>query len=238
MSELRLGHGLDGIRASVTNGPGWRVSLWTQGCSLRCTVRCLNPHLLSPDGGRIVSVADVLTRVSDARDRTGELEGITILGGEPLDQPDAIADLLDRARRQGLTTMLYTGHVYEMLRSDARPIIAQVLSGVDLLVDGPFLPHLYDESLAWRGSSNQRLICLSGRYNFADLERQYRSQGKAFSIRSTPAGALSVSGLQERAGATKVAIAVWRSRRPQSPVGSIAQRGVEPRRELSTRVPP
>lgn len=204
MSNLRLGHDIDAIRPSLTNGPGWRVSLWTQGCSLRCTTRCLNPHLLSPAGGRLIAVADIIERLRRLHDAVPELEGITVLGGEPLDQPEALAELLDSAHRVQLSTMLYTGQVFETLQSNGSPIVQHVLREVDILVDGPFLPEMYDDQLAWRGSRNQRILCLSHRYARSEVEARFRSQGKAFSIQITPAGAMSVSGLQERAATLQV----------------------------------
>lgn len=205
MTTIRLGHGLSGLRSSLTNGPGRRVSLWTQGCSLRCTNQCLNPHLLSERGGHLVTVASVVERVIGIHERECRLEGITVLGGEPLDQPDGIAELFECVHERGLSTMLYTGHIYESIQSDARPIIQRLLASVDVMVDGPFLPNLYDEQIAWRGSRNQRLLCVSARYGVSDLEGRYRTQGKAFSIRVTSDGSVSVSGLQERAAAVRVA---------------------------------
>jgi anaerobic ribonucleoside-triphosphate reductase activating protein len=120
---------------------------------------------------------------------------VTVLGGEPFEQADAVADLLERLRRDGLSTMVYSGHTWESLKRSPQPGIARLLATVDLLVDGPFLPEFYEETLAWRGSSNQRLLCLTDRYEERTLAEAYSRQKKGFSIQIGN-GSISLSGLQ------------------------------------------
>ena len=128
----------------------------------------------------------------------GEIEGITVLGGEPSEQPEGLADLLSRVRTDlRLTTMVYSGRTHEELieRADARPWLAHT----DLLVDGPFLESEYDESVPWRGSRNQRLIPLSTAYTHDTLAAAAAAQGKAWSVRVDEEGRIRMSGLQETA---------------------------------------
>jgi anaerobic ribonucleoside-triphosphate reductase activating protein len=198
MPQLRLGHRLEGLCASLTNGPGWRVCLWTQGCSLRCTAQCLNPHFLSSQGGWLYPVTEVAETLCDLAAREPGIEGVTVLGGEPFDQPAALAELLGAVRRVNWSTMVYTGHTWEHLASRGNAAILQFLGQIDVLVDGPYLPQQHCSDLMWRGSRNQRLLCLTGRYTPESLEVAGRRQGKAFSIRSEPLGAIAVSGIQER----------------------------------------
>lgn len=200
-TQLYLGHPLASVRASLHNGPGWRLSFWFQGCSLRCTRRCLNPGLLAPPRGAAVAIEDVAA-VLDARTAPHPVEGITVLGGEPSDQPQGLAALLVEARARGLSTMVYTGHVLESL--PPVPGADEWLPHVDLLVDGPFVEEAYDETLAWRGSRNQRLHCLSSRYDDALLALSYARQKKGWSLRVGADGLISVSGLQERAAAARI----------------------------------
>src|SRR5947209_15153644 len=70
------------IAATEAEGPGLRFALWFQGCPLRCP-GCCNPELLPFEGGHSVRLADVVDQVEDAASREG-IEGITLLGGEPL----------------------------------------------------------------------------------------------------------------------------------------------------------
>lgn len=205
--ELRLGHPLEDLRPTLHNGPGWRIGLWVQGCRLRCTERCLNPHLLAP-GGRAVrpdeAAGAILRAAATAPVAT---EGITVLGGEPTEQAAALIPVLARVRAEGLSTMVYTGHTLEALRAlDCPPDnpIGELLTLTDLLVDGPFESDKYSETLIWRGSTNQRVIPLTDRYTESALTRAMARQGKAYSVAVDARGRLSVSGLQERTGARQI----------------------------------
>jgi anaerobic ribonucleoside-triphosphate reductase activating protein len=160
--------------------------------------------LLDPRGGHEYKVDDV---VNALRAVIGGLcphvEGLTVLGGEPFEQPEAVARVITPLREAGLSTMVYSGHTLTRLRATDDPHIQKLLSVVDLLVDGPFLPDLYSETLAWRGSTNQRIQCLTSRYTPAMLERAFAEQGKGFSIQVAP-HRISVSGLQSRPAAEVV----------------------------------
>jgi len=198
MNSLRLGHSLEILRPSLHNGPGWRIAFWTQGCRRPCTDQCLSPHLLDPAGGCLFAVADVVAAIRrTAAQSPWPVEGVTALGGEPFDQAAAVAAVLRPLQAAGLSSMVYSGQTLEHLRGRRDPDVEELLAATDLLVDGPFLPDRYDEHLAWRGSSNQRLLCLTSRYTPRDLEQAFAAQGKGFSIEIAP-GRLSVSGPQSR----------------------------------------
>lgn len=199
--EILLGHSLQVLRPTMHNGPGWRVGLWTQGCSLRCTKRCLSPHLLSPEGGHRFPVQQVVKAIQGVCS-TREVEGITVLGGEPTDQAEALAPLLRDVRTLGLSTMLYTGHTLDVLQKADIPGVSALLDATDILVDGPFLEEQYDDYLAWRGSRNQTIHLLSSRYSQEDLEEAFEHQKKGFSIMVRSNGAISLSGFQSRESAS------------------------------------
>lgn len=193
---LRLGHSLDFLRPTLHNGPGWRVNLWVQGCRHRCTDRCLNPHFLDPTGGTEFRVEDVEAAVRDAaRLASVPDRGITVLGGEPFEQAAVLAELLAPLRRDGWSTMVYSGHTLEWLHRSADPGVAELLAQADILVDGPFLPDMYDDNIAWRGSRNQRLLCLTDRHTPAELNEAFSRQRHGFSI-LIGHDRVSVSGLQ------------------------------------------
>jgi anaerobic ribonucleoside-triphosphate reductase activating protein len=203
--NLRLGHSLAEIHAVLHNGPGWRVALWTQGCNLRCTARCLSPHLLDPRGGWEFTVSDVFEAVARAARASPEpVEGVTILGGEPTDQIEAVTSLLRRVRAIGLSTMVYTGHTMESLLARHPEAGPELLRQTDLLKEGPFVPGLASDTIAWRGSTNQLLRCVTGRYTPECLERSFQSKGKAFSVLLLADGTVAVSGLQTRSEAAAV----------------------------------
>jgi anaerobic ribonucleoside-triphosphate reductase activating protein len=158
--------------------------------------------LLSARGGYEVAPAELAQRLIDLQWSYRALEGVTILGGEPFDQSLALAEALHEARATGLSTVVYSGHTYESLRETAGPAGA-LLDETDVLVDGPFLPDLHDPALIWRGSSNQRILPLTGRYSTADLQRAAETQGRSVFMSATtgPRGDVLVSGAQDRTNA-------------------------------------
>jgi len=95
------------------------------------------------------------------RKRKSKLRGITISGGEPFLQAVEMAELAREAKKIDLDVVTYTGYLYEDLLSLERPGIQELLEVTDFLVDGQFQQELKDIALAFRGSSNQRLIDLA-----------------------------------------------------------------------------
>lgn len=149
---------------SRANGPGVRWSLWVQGCSLRCP-GCFNPATHPSGLGISVRVRDLLEEV---RAGCGAIEGITVSGGEPLEQPAGILALLDGVRRAGgISTLLFSGFRIEEIAR--RPLGREILARLDVLVDGRYEAALRD-ARGLRGSSNQRVHLLTPRYTSGDVE--------------------------------------------------------------------
>src|SRR5438270_1231809 len=88
------------VHCTEAEGPGVRFALWFQGCPLRCP-GCCNPEMLPFEGGTRMTVAEVLAQVEEARRGHG-VEGITLLGGEPLAHAGAAAVLARAVRQRGL----------------------------------------------------------------------------------------------------------------------------------------
>lgn len=179
------------IADTDAEGPGRRFALWVQGCSIRC-VGCCNPEMFDASGGELADSAELAARAL----ATPDLEGVSILGGEPFEQPLPLADFAARVRRGGLSVMVYTGHVLEDLR--AREDAAPLLASTDLLADGPFEARHPERARRWLGSTNQRLHFLSDRYAaddprfVADNEVEIRFDGRALVVNGWPAGARRV----------------------------------------------
>jgi anaerobic ribonucleoside-triphosphate reductase activating protein len=194
---LHLAEPVDRLAIGRHSGPGLRLIFWVQGCSLLCTRKCLNPHLLKQGGYAVKpsQLTEILLRFS--RDYS-EIEGITVLGGEPFDQASALAEALDPAASEGLSIMIYTGHTLESLRDSPDRANAQLLAMCDILVDGPFIDELYDESLIWRGSQNQRVLLLSDYYSEKDIEMAISNQKRALVLSISTRGDWAVSGAQSR----------------------------------------
>src|SRR5215469_14030406 len=91
------------VPCTEAEGPGRRFALWFQGCPLRCP-GCCNPEMLPFEGGQRIGLEEVLARARAAQAERG-VEGITLLGGEPLAHAAAAAALAGGARQLGLTVM-------------------------------------------------------------------------------------------------------------------------------------
>jgi anaerobic ribonucleoside-triphosphate reductase activating protein len=139
-------------------GPGRRFALWAQGCSIRCP-GCCNPEMFAADKGKPADSAEL---AAQALSIPG-LEGVSLLGGEPGEQAEALADFAERVRAGGLSVMLYSGYTLEELKP--KPGAARLLAAVDLLADGRFDQALPETKRRWLGSSNQRLHFLTARYS-------------------------------------------------------------------------
>lgn len=185
-SLLRVARVLHGTTAE---GPGLRTAIWFQGCSIRCR-GCINPHLFSAHGGTQLTAASI---IGDAL--ASGVEGLTLIGGEPFDQPDAGRALAEAAHAQNLGVIAFSGYEYETLRDRDQPTRA-FLAEVDLLVDGPYQDWNTETERALVGSENQRFIHLTDRY------QNYRPElaRNRIDIRLRPDGTIEVAGFLDSDG--------------------------------------
>ncbi len=149
---------------SRANGPGSRFVVWMQGCTLGCP-GCFNPTTHDARGGREVTIAQLADEMRAARDAGSE--GLSLSGGEPLQQAPASIALLDAARALGMSTLAFSGYTIDEIR--ALPDGPAVLARLDILVDGRYVA---SERLATglRGSGNQRIQVLTERYSRDQVE--------------------------------------------------------------------
>jgi anaerobic ribonucleoside-triphosphate reductase activating protein len=144
---------------SRANGPGWRAAVWVQGCSIRCS-GCFNPGMQGHVAQRLLdpeALADGLWRP--------DIEGVSILGGEPFEQAAACTRLAQRARARGLSVMVYSGYTHRFLRDSGDPVVQALLAASDLLLAGPFQAARATDGRGWFGSDNQELVFLTDRYD-------------------------------------------------------------------------
>lgn len=140
---------------SLVDGPGLRFVVFTQGCPFACP-GCHNPNTWDAKGGHEVEISDIQAMWR----KNKMLDGITLSGGEPLFQKKAILEIVKLAASDKLNITLYSGDTYENLLKRNNPIINEILTYVDYLIDGPFVLAKKDLTLLYRGSSNQRIIAL------------------------------------------------------------------------------
>lgn len=139
---------------SIVDGPGIRFAIFTQGCPHACP-GCHNPESWSLEGGTPTTTDELWQKILANR----LLSGITLTGGEPFEQAEALIELARKTREKGLSVWVYSGYLYEQLLvgvpNEAAPLLLEQL---DVLVDGLFDEKLKTLDLLWRGSSNQRII--------------------------------------------------------------------------------
>lgn len=141
----------DIVQDSIVDGPGIRMTIFMQGCPHHCP-GCHNPQTHDPNGGRVVSVDEVIEQMRS----NPLLDGITFSGGEPLDQPQAVALISYTAHTMRKTVWCYTGYTWEEIMQD--DLKKRIIPYFDYLVDGRFDASQKTLSLPWRGSRNQRII--------------------------------------------------------------------------------
>jgi anaerobic ribonucleoside-triphosphate reductase activating protein len=150
--ELRLS-GI--VWESIVDGPGIRCAVFAQGCPHACP-GCHNPQTWSFDGGYFTQTDDIISRMQ----KNPLLRGITLTGGEPFEQADAMAELARNSHASGYDVVTFTGYTYEQLLDKAAsdPATRALLEQIDLLIDGRFIIEQRSLNLLFRGSSNQRLV--------------------------------------------------------------------------------
>lgn len=178
---LQIHHFLPRSRA---NGPGLRAVIWVQGCSLNCP-GCFNPETHPRGGGQGMAVADLFQRLVAPGPA---IEGITISGGEPLQQQEPLLALLQRVKQETeLSVLLLTGFSWpEVERMPAAPAL---LANIDVLLAGRYRQ---SSRLArdLRGSANKTVHFLTGRYTTADLQAVPPAE-----LIISPGGEIFISGI-------------------------------------------
>ena len=141
----------------MLNGDGLRVTCWVSGCNIGC-FNCYNPQTWDFNSGipfTEETMQEILYDLSKPY-----IKGLTISGGHPLDPHNApkVLEIVKRVRMvfPNKDIWIYTGYVWEDIIKDNT--LKEILKRTDVLVDGAYVDELRDISLAFRGSSNQRII--------------------------------------------------------------------------------
>lgn len=147
------------IPQTTAEGPFERCALWVAGCDLACP-GCCNPTLFDSSAIEATPPGELAGILERAR-RAG-VEGVTILGGEPLQQPEGLAWFCAQAQRLGLGVIVFTGYTLENAKT--HPTFDRVWAQIDTLVDGPFDVRQPEQRRRFIGSANQRLHHRTQRY--------------------------------------------------------------------------
>ena len=142
-------------KESITDGPGIRYAIFTQGCPHYCE-GCHNQESLSFTAGYWVEESEIVREIAE----NPLLDGITLSGGEPFMQAPELVEIAKSAREMGLQVMTYSGYAFEELLqlSEERSGYKDLMMYTDILIDGKFELDKKSLDLRYRGSSNQRAI--------------------------------------------------------------------------------
>ena len=146
MNSYRI---LDIVKGTTVDGPGFRTSIYLSGCSHHCQ-GCHNPQSWDPENGTLMSLSEIMKIVED------EDFDVTISGGDPLYNPHMLKVLVESLKNNRRNVWIYTGFTWEEIISSNDLLVA--VKEADVLVDGRYIDNLRDIDLAFRGSSNQRII--------------------------------------------------------------------------------
>lgn len=183
----------------TTLGPGRRIGIWFQGCSIRCE------GCISRDTWRFregdVTPDDVVQRLAPWLD---ECDGVTISGGEPFDQAEGLFDLLRRikAHKSTANVLVYSG--YELARLVSHQELRTGL--IDALITDPYAKDA-DQTRPLRGSDNQRLQCLTelGEAVFGQYERPLSESDRSLDVMFDDDGTVWLAGIPRKGDMTRLA---------------------------------
>jgi anaerobic ribonucleoside-triphosphate reductase activating protein len=147
------------LTESIVNGPGRRYVIWLQGCPFACP-GCFNPDYQPLISNQLVEVPILARRILSIK----SIEGITYSGGEPFMQCEALVELNKILIKQGHSIVSYSGYTLEELQLLDDPHVTELLSQLDVLIDGKF-QEKNKANLLWRGSNNQNVHFLTNRYS-------------------------------------------------------------------------
>lgn len=139
---------------STVDGPGRRSVVQVAGCSIRCA-GCYVPETHERTNGTLTSIEEIVEKIDK---KSGEHDGVTVLGGEPFDQPESLQILVEKLKAKGYHLVIYSGYTLEDLMARESENVNRILADTDLLIDGGFARELAAGAGEYRGSRNQRLI--------------------------------------------------------------------------------
>jgi anaerobic ribonucleoside-triphosphate reductase activating protein len=148
---------------SLVNGPGKRAVVWVQGCTLNCP-GCFNPHTHARLAGNNWSVGRLVKLILEQK---SEIEGITISGGEPLQQLKPLIEFTRHKKDQSdLSILLFSGFTWEEIQRI--PGAHTLLEHLDVLIAGRYLA-VKRLASGLIGSTNKTIHFLTTRYQMTDL---------------------------------------------------------------------
>lgn len=154
------------LKQTRVEGPKTRYCIWFQGCSKHCK-GCWAKATWDFNAGKEYEVEEIIQDIK----KTKNIDGITLLGGEPFEQPEALKYICENTKKLELSVICFTGNKIEELHKAHNDI----LNHIDLLIDGEFIEEEKDYSRPWVGSKNQRYHFLTNKFSEEEI-KQYKNK--------------------------------------------------------------
>lgn len=154
------------IEETQSEGPGKRFCIWVQGCSRHCK-GCFAADTWDFKPKNLYTSESLISMINEQKN----IEGVTILGGEPLEQPEAVAELVKGVHELGLTVLLFTGYRYDELTESDNVYWHKILQNTDVLIDGEFIEDEKCFDIPLIGSKNQTIRFLTDKYSMNDFKK-------------------------------------------------------------------
>lgn len=158
-------------KCTESEGIGKRFAIWTQGCLKRCK-NCCNPNMQQFIRKNIID-SDILIKDIKLSKEKYNIEGITLIGGEPILQSKGLSCIAKYCKENKLSVILFSGYTLEEIIDKEKIFdgLSELLKYTDVLIDGEYIEELYDENRGFIGSSNQKVYFLTDFYNKDDFDK-------------------------------------------------------------------
>ena len=173
------------VQKTEAEGPGLRIAIWVQGCSIHCH-NCYEKDTWDVNGGYAMSIDEIVALAN-------EVEGITVLGGEPSEQAESVAELLEQFKLRNKNCIVFSGHTLEELKHIGSDAIDSMLKFTDVLIDGRYDELKKELIRPMIGSTNQRFISLSDEGK--ELTKRIEQYRNSIEVHILPNGSVSVNGM-------------------------------------------
>ena len=166
ISENILLNVADVVVGSYTNGPGKRIIIWVQGCTINCK-GCFNEKLQPHVARHLVNPELFAIKIVELC-KDNKCEGVTLSGGEPFQQSKALIKFLSIIKNNGLTTACFSGYKSITLLNSNDIHVKSLLKNIDILIAGEFKVTNKYSNRTWYKNSDKDIVFLTSTYDSSD----------------------------------------------------------------------